>query len=379
MKSTYIALILCISIISCQTTPLPDSPEAIEQSLNAVVDEVVDGRGCQGTTVYIEAPNLGISWVGFSGLSDLANRTPIVSGQPFRIASVTKTFTATAILRLMEMGQLSLSDPISQYISEEHQRLLREGGYPIEKITIRHCLNHTSGLYDYAMDKNYIEKINANTKHRWTRTEQIEGAMSWGEPVGQPGDKYAYSDTGYILLGEIIEQLSGLSLGEAFRQLIGYEVLDMQHTWLESLETAPDSLPDRIHNYYRGIDYYHADPSIDLYGGGGLVSTTTDLTRFLHALFNGKIFEQQSTLDAMLSPTLLNNGEGPQEDYRLGLSASTVYGEEIFGHSGLWGTHLFHLPKYNITLAVHNTDRERAYLEKKLLWNLIALHQEQAN
>lgn len=379
MKSICFLLFLSISLISCQNTPLPETPEAIEQSFDSVVEEVVDGRRCQGTTVYIKAPRLGINWAGFGGISDLVNRTPIVQDQPFRIASVTKTFTATAILRLMEMGQLSLSDPISQYISPAHVALLKKGGYDASKITIRHCLNHTSGLADYAINQNYIDKVKANPKHRWTRTEQIEGAMTWAKPIGQAGDKYTYCDTGYILLGEIIEQLSGLSLGEAFRQLIGYERLNMPHTWLESLETAPDSLPDRIHNYYQGIDFTDADPSIDLYGGGGLVSTTADLTSFLNALFNGKVFEQEQTLKAMLSPTLLNDGKQPEEDYRLGLSASTVYGEEIFGHSGLWGTHLFHLPKYNITIAVHNTDRERAYLEKKLLWILIELHKQQIN
>ena len=82
-------------------------------------------------------------------------------------------------------------------------------GYDLNKITIRHLLTHTAGLFDHAGSNTYIEKVFADPFHEWTRTEQVQGCVDWGDPLFEPGEQFSYSDTGYILLGEIIENVTG--------------------------------------------------------------------------------------------------------------------------------------------------------------------------
>ena len=103
-----------------------------------------------GVAVAVDAP--GLAWSGAAGAAELASRSPLAPDATFRIASVTKTFTAAAVLRLMEDGKLGLDDPIAKHLSAATIALVRRGGYDIGALRVRHLLQHTSGLYDYAED-----------------------------------------------------------------------------------------------------------------------------------------------------------------------------------------------------------------------------------
>jgi D-alanyl-D-alanine carboxypeptidase len=109
--------------------------------------------------------------------------------------------------------------------------------------------------------------------------------MKGGKPYGAPGKVFSYSDTGYILLGEILERQTGGSMAAALRNLLGYQRLGLRSTWLETLESAPKGVLDRAHRYEGDHDTYTDDPSYDLYGGGGLASTVRDTALFMRALF----------------------------------------------------------------------------------------------
>ena len=97
------------------------------------------------------------------------------------------------------------------------------GGYRPDAITVRQVLVHTSGIYDVGQDPAYQAAVNADPAKRWTRLEQVRFAMDHGAPVGEPGTVYAYSDTGYSLLGEIIERATGTPLADAYRTLLDFE------------------------------------------------------------------------------------------------------------------------------------------------------------
>ncbi|MGY8915670.1 MAG: serine hydrolase domain-containing protein, partial [Flavobacteriales bacterium] len=277
--------------------------------------------------------------------------------QPFRIASVTKTFVAAAILRLQEEEKLSLEDSIAPYLSDEHLQLLTTDGYDPKAITIKHCLQHRSGLFDYAEGNEfYIDSIIKNPSKKWTRTEQLKFAMDAGDPLGNPGEVYGYSDTGYILLGEIIEKITGKSLAPALRQLLEYNALGLKSTWMEGLEDTPLGISQPVHRYIGEYDATTLDNSIDLYGGGGISSTTKDLAVFFDALFNGQIFKNPETLTIMLEdPGRLPNG-AESEDYRMGLSKEGVMGISGYMHRGFWGTVWIHMPKPNYTIVVNFTN-----------------------
>ena len=270
----------------------------------SILDAAVAENEITGVSMAVLAPNSGISWTGAAGYDSREKNVLLRPSQPFRVASITKTFVAAAILRLQEEGKLKIDDPISGYISKEHQEMLRKDGYDPGSITIKHCLQHRSGLYDYAQGSSaFIEAALQDPKKRWTRTEQIQFALQEGDPYGDPGEVYAYSDTGYIVLGEIIEVASKKNLAIALRELLKYDAIGLKATWLESLEQRPPELSDPVHRYFQDIDATAWDNSIDLYGGGGISSTTSDLAQFINALFTNTIYEEDNSLTTMLEKT----------------------------------------------------------------------------
>ena len=116
---------------------------------------------------------------------------------------------------------------------------IERDGYDATAITLRHLLQHTSGLYDYASDVDFQVQVLGEPSRRWTREEQVRLAMLEGDPLGEPGEVYAYSDTGYVLLGDVIERATGGTLGAAYRDLLRFDVLGLDSTWLEQVEPEP--------------------------------------------------------------------------------------------------------------------------------------------
>lgn len=359
---------LCVSNISTDV-----EPELIESTLQSLLEEaLVHSHGnVKGVSMSIQSSDF--KWSGAAGYDSNLKEDSLRTYQPFRIASVTKPFVAVAILRLHETEQLSIDDPISKYISEKHIDILKSHDYNPEKITIRHCLHHTSGLFNYArVDIPFADSIVTRPNKRWTRTQQLEGAMIWGDKVGEPGELYSYCDTGYILLGEIIESFFQGNLASGLRNLLKFDELGMNSTWLESLESHPAESLKPVHRYFNNTDVTQHDPSIDLYGGGGLMSTCQDLATFLQALFNHKVYDKESTLDLMLTKANYfesydRTKDRRYEDYRMGLIEIDVFGETAYLHSGFWGTLFVHIPARNISYATNCTSRSSERMLKKAI------------
>lgn len=328
-------------------------------TLKEVVDHAVTGSPVQqGVSLFVISDMQNVTWSGAAGLADPSTTAAMTPHHPVRIASNTKTFIAAAILRLWEDGKLELDGPISQWLSSEHSQLLRSDGYDLESITVRHLLNHTSGLFDHSDSSNYLDQILADTTRRWTRTDQIRGAVEWGKPWGKPGEFYHYSDTGYVLLGEIVERATKRPMAEAVRALLDYQRLGLTSTWFETLEPKPASAWERAHQYFDSRDVTDYDPSYDLYGGGGLVSTVGDLARFMRAVFKWEVYRQPSTVDIMLS-TLPDAKPSPGADdkhlppgaYRMGVWVDEVVGFEVYEHTGYFGTLAAYVPELELSIA----------------------------
>lgn len=317
-----------------------------------LADEVTANSNLPGELLHITAPKQRLDVSLAAGLFDRQSKLSLDPHHLFRIASVTKTFAAASILRLYEKGKIKLDNPIDGYLPKEYTELLGRGGYPANTITVRQLLTHTSGIHDYATDLRYYAAVQSDPKHRWTRMEQVQAAVKWGKPHFEPGKGYHYSDTGYILLGEMIEKLSGKSLAEAYRTLLDFKKLKLDETYLETLEPAPAGAKSLSHPYLGGIDTINFDPSFDLYGGGGLVSSVEDLARFYRALFNRKVFVRDSTLQIMLTvpPTNERSLEGA---YAMGISRRNIAGNICWGHTGFWGTSAYHCPQPDVTVVRH--------------------------
>src|SRR4051812_29180132 len=240
---------------------------ARQRVLAAVEQDLASDRSVPGEIVAVRAPGIDVTVA--AGLADRAGAALLEPDTPFRVASVTKTFVAAAVMKLVGRGRIDLDDPIADHLSRRTVRTLRRGGYDPDRITVRHLLRHTSGLFDYATTDAYDERNERDPDHHWTRAEQLRFAMDHGKPVAAPGATYHYSDTGYILLGEIVERVTGQNLGAAVRRLVGFRRLGLDHTYWEQLEPAPASLKPRAHQYADDFDNIKLDASHDLYGGGG--------------------------------------------------------------------------------------------------------------
>lgn len=292
------------------------------------------------------------SGFGYSGAAGDA-----AADSSFRIASVTKMFTAAATLRLVEQQRFGLDTPIAEVLSPDTTALLEAGGYRPDTITVHQLLTHTAGLFDFTFGPgvDYVGSVFADPQHRWTRREQLELAME-GTPVAAAGERYHYNDTGYALLGEIVERAAGTTLGAAMHDLLHFEQFGIVHTYQESIDPEPDGQPPRLHQWFGEVDTFDWDPSLDLYGGGGLVSTAADLATFVEALLGGRIFDEASTLDAMLSIPATNlgvavPGTAVAHDAAAGIFRTEVAGQSCWGHEGFWGVQVLRCPEIGLTVV----------------------------
>ena len=352
-NSVRLMLLLAVIVLACFgcQTPVKYNNECYSANFQAVIDgEISDSM--PGILLNVTSLTHGINWSGASGLNDWQQEISLQADQTFRIASVTKTFVAATVLRLWEENKLSLDDYIAKYISAEHAAILEQGGYNPSQITIRHLLSHTSGMGDHTLTENYTVDF-LKDRPVWTRTQTLNDLVTLVEPEGTIGGQFSYSDTGYVLLGEIIETITGQSMGDAILEWLQLKELGLGNTYQEDFDG--DFTGNRIHQYYQNQDTYNFHPSFDYYGGGGLLSTTSDLSLFFHSLFNHKVFANASTLDTMLTSEI--NGADYTMDYRLGIWRIEVNGMEAYTHSGFWGTQVVYIPKMDMAISVNYSQR----------------------
>lgn len=327
----------------------PVPPRIAQQLKNELSEHKAATPIIAGEALTVWTPDW--KWSGAVG-SVSGTKTPLTLQHAFRIASVTKSFTAAAILRLMETRKLDITKPISGYISDDSSALLIAGGYDPAEITIQQLLSHTSGIYDYAMDEKFSAKVFRDPSHQWTRVEQIKHAMDSGKPVGNPGEIYSYSDTGYILLGEIIERKTGQNLATAVRTLLRFQKLGLVDTYWEQMERKPQlSKAPFAGNMFGAMDLTKANHSFDLFGGGGMISTTQDLTIFFRALIRGEVFDNRRTLAVLLTIPPAKRGQGGHDTYGNGVYQFNVGREHCMGHGGFWGQAVAYCPASDITFA----------------------------
>ncbi|MFF1277567.1 serine hydrolase domain-containing protein [Streptomyces marokkonensis] len=225
------------------------------------------------------------------GVADTATKRPVRPGDRFRIASVTKTFVSTVVLQLAGEGRLSLDDTVEDWLPGVISGNGNDGG----RITVRHLLNHTSGLYSYTRD---IPVLNTRAGYlaqrytTWTDSQLVGMAMRHA-PDFAPGAGWAYSNTNYIVAGMIIEKATGNTWErEVTRRIV--RPLHLRHT------SAPATRPDIPGNHLKGYSAFDdGKPAIDVTefnpsaagAAGGMISTSADLTRFYSALMKGRLLK----------------------------------------------------------------------------------------
>jgi D-alanyl-D-alanine carboxypeptidase len=308
----------------------------LEQELQAVLEAfLAENPAAPGVSAFATCPPLGLNWEGAAGT--------LTARHTFRIASNTKTYVAAAVLRLVEQGRLGLDDSLDRLLTPEQVALLEGDGYDTRAITLAHVLSHTAGLADHTSDPRFEERILTRPQYQWTSAEQIRSLVQWCDPLGPPGRQFVYSDSGYVILGTIVERVTGLDLGPAVRELAGFAGLGLRATYWEYMEEIPAGAGPRAHQYFGEQDVTGWNASFDLYGGGGIITDAPELGLFMRRLLEGKVLERQETLAAM-------TGRGTT-DYRLGLMVMELDDRVAFGHQGFWNTFAFHVPALDLTVS----------------------------
>ena len=343
------------------------SQSNIELRLQSSIDSIYQAHPeAIGIMVHVEAPEKEISWSGASGYSDKKLKTKLEANQPALIASSIKTYVSVTILRLIEDGKITLEQPVETLLSNKTKNIFTKDGYDLTEIQIKHLLSHTSGIEDYA-NQDYIEYKDKYPMYRWTRDEQLALTVKVGDPLGRPGELFSYADANYLLLTEIIEHVTNLTFYEAMRTLLKYDGLGINNTWFPTLEKAPNSSNELVHQYWgeKDWDSYGMDVSWDLYGGGGIACPTKDLALFIHHFFNGNIVKNDSVKNLIF--TYIPTKETAQYPYYLGLSEDTYHGMKAYGHGGFWGTVMMHFPSINTSISVYVLDRDARGIRRNVL------------
>jgi D-alanyl-D-alanine carboxypeptidase len=331
-------------------------PEPTAAPFQAAMTRLMEqGPAIPGVIVAVSSPRFALEWQGAIGSVALHGAEPLKASDAFRIASITKVYVSAAAFRAIEERKFGLYDKIRPLISSATATVLTKGGYDVDKITVQQLLTHTAGLYDFARDEKWGAAIAANPKRNWTRAEQIDLAVKWGRKVSEPGTEFHYSDTAYLLLGEMLERATGMPLPQAVRKLIDYRRLGLTHTYFEKLEAAPTG--ERRALQYDGVNVVNAiDPSMDLYGGGGIVTTAGDMVHFIRPLVLGSIFANPATLPAaLIRPFTKNAGD----DDHSALLETVKLGERFcWGHSGYWEVLFAYCPDIDLAVAI-STNQNR--------------------
>jgi D-alanyl-D-alanine carboxypeptidase len=330
-------------------------PASLGPDLQALLDSTVDHADeapVHNAVLLVQGP--GFEWKGAAGLAD-GVAEPMTPGHKYKIASIAKTFTATVVMQLVEEGRLSYDDRLQEFFAESDlipldTLQIYEGVSCGGSVTIEQLLGHTSGIGCYlGGDPRFIEYIIANPRTQWNQAMMMDKYFEYHlnrKPAFAPGEGWEYSDTNYMLLGLIVEQVTGAPLHEQYMERI-FGPLGMENSYLEFYEEPRGSAP-LSHAYYGTLDIHNeVDTSFD-WGGGGIVSTVEELNIFYRALLKGRLFKKKSTLDRMLAAT----DKDDHWNYGLGIKRMIIEGEAFYGHPGAYSCDAYYCPEKDISVVL---------------------------
>lgn len=285
------------------------------------LDEVLEKVGAPGVSVFA-ARGERVIVDEAAGFANLEHRVRMRKESVHELASVSKQFTAAAILLLVQEGKLSLDDPLTKFYPDAHEDW--------KKITILHLLHHTSGLPDYLTELRFLTR-------EWSNAQMVESIKK--KPLEyEPGSKWEYSNSGYMVLGVIIETVSGNTAKEFYSERF-WKPLQMNRTFLND---SREIIRDRADGYDMGDEGLlredYTSRSLSSRGDGHIMSTTRDLWTWCRALYSNKVLDDKH-LKIMLTPSKSSITEVGEEKhgYACGLvTTQRADGVTFYSHEGGW-------------------------------------------
>jgi D-alanyl-D-alanine carboxypeptidase len=332
------------------TTTTGDTGQAPEDALNAALGQSFSESGAPGVVAAVQTPDY--TWVETRGVADRTSEEPITPDVHQRIGSVNKTFTVSLLLQAEADGLLSLDDTIDQYY---------EGIPNGDEITLRQMANMTSGIASYTFNEQFRDALLSDPQRVWTPEELVQFAID-DSPAFDPGTEFQYSNTNTVLLGLVLQQVTGRPIGDLYREQI-IEPLGLQETSFPELEDS--SLPDPQARGYtlqgqsggEPVDITNLNPSWG-WTAGAMISTMDDLLVYGRALGTGEGLlppeQQAERLDSFLGGDIPPN----TADRAYGFGIGREYG--WLGHTGTlpgYNTTVYYSPELDATVVVEtNSD-----------------------
>jgi D-alanyl-D-alanine carboxypeptidase len=318
-------------------------PQDFAQRADQIVDQAYPANEPGAAVIVTEHGK--VVYEGGRGLADLKAKTPITPATVFRIGSITKQFAAAVVLQLVHEGKLSLDDPLSKFLPDYPQ--------PGASATVRQLLSHTSGIQDYTDIPGWMTEANTNKPYT---TQQLIDVFKNKPAQFKPGEKWAYDNSGYILIGAIIEKVTG----KPWYQAVDERIAKPLHLMTLRYGIDEASIPHMAVGYAPdGDGGFVPAQKINMSvpgAAGSLVSTVGDLATWANALHHGKVLDPAS-YKAMTTRT--KTADGKLNDYGFGLELVDVRGHPTIGHNGgIFGfvTDSVYVPEKDVFVAVfHNS------------------------
>jgi D-alanyl-D-alanine carboxypeptidase len=320
-------------------------PTSITSDLAAQLQSVLDSqrklRHIPGVAAAIIFPD-GSIWKAGSGRAQITPRELATARIPFVVASITKTFVTAAVMQLADEGKLSIDDVLSKWLPD----------YPdSDNITLRELLGHTSGVFNYLQAPNFNRLVfKTGQGHYWTPQEILDTFAE--PPYFAPGDGFHYSNTGFILLGLVIEQVTGQKLGDVFAQRF-FGPLGLTDTYFQGSGPLPPTAAQGYgytnavwNEWSDGSDYRPGVSGATVsWSAGAIASSARDIAKWCAALYGGHVVSAKSLAEM----------ETYTHYYGLGTWTRTHNGRRMFGHIGSFhgfDAAMWYYPTTRLTVVV---------------------------
>lgn len=361
MPGLTLVTVIALLLVSCNGIKQVKTGSNVEMTglLQARLDSLTENQILPGVTLSVrlsDGTNISLA----SGLADVENEIAMKPDDIMLSGSVGKTYVSAVVLKLYEQGLIDLKAKAIAYLQDADwfKNIRNAPG-----ITVEMLLNHTAGIPEYVYQKELWQAISENRDKEWSVEERL-AFITDEPPANSPGEGWAYADSHYLILGLIIEKVTGRTYYDVLDEMI-LGPCSLKHTFHSDRRSIPGLipgytnlteeflLPHRVLN----DNMYAFNPQME-WTGGGLASSVSDLTLWARQLYGGSVLKPE-TMKLMLTPapyeTTLFEGAG----YGLGSFIAETDGVKYYGHTGFcpgYITYVQYLPDYNIALALQVND-----------------------
>ncbi|MGC8787486.1 MAG: serine hydrolase domain-containing protein [Anaerolineae bacterium] len=310
------------------------------------------GVGLQATVIFPD----GTVWSGASGYASHEKKCPLTLDHHLYIGSITKLYTAVLVMDQVENGMISLDDTLDKWLALPYAK----------EITVRMLLNHTSGIPNYTEDPWFLVRYVGLPRKQW-QPDELVAVIRNKRLKFEPGSRHEYSNSNYLLLGVILEKVTGNRYGALLRGL-AVDRLGLRDTYYFSrpsdLLIANGYDETLLHLGRRNLTGFRTSLETGAFSAGGVLSTSEDVASFTHSLFTGQILNDAILVQMKTFIEAPDKDVPLQKGYGLGVRNLIIGGENLIGHTGS-------IPGYS-GIAMHNEEKHYTIV---ILSNLSVIEQ----